>query len=682
MATYKTPDVYVKEISLLPPSVAEVETAIPAFIGYTKKYTHNGKSWLYKPKEVASMLDFVEIFGGGPPIEPTVELDPVTSTVTSVDLGANTYYLYDSLRLFFDNGGGKCYIVSVGEIGDPVDIGDDTKGILKGLKALEKEDEPTMLICPDAVSLSDTNLASFQQQALKQAAKLMDRIAVLDIKNSGDHDADIQNFRDNVGINNLKYGAAYTPWLNTAYPKIVKYRSLTLKKGATTMNFRSLTKDTDIRDYIDSLLQPSINGVNSIKTAVTENATLLGGEDTLQEKFVSLYEDVEAASEAYDAGTPSTLTDLKNAVSALLKFNFDVLTAVGTYYAGLPDPGTDPAVTKYAYKLKNDVPTLGADNGIDDLSQDSQQDHVKALEHADVWSQTPTGYTPATFTTNVNNIFGNGTINSNLNTPLKNEYKALFDAGNHVGIAQKAASAAAAYWGALNGWIAEFTTAATSYEDTFDAGLAEIAGSYKAILGEVANALNDCPPSGAVAGVMAYVDETRGVWKAPANVSLNSVIGPMVLINNEEQEDLNVDVNAGKSVNAIRAFTGKGTLIWGARTLAGNDNEWRYVSVRRFYNMVEESVKKSTYWAVFEPNNANTWIRVKAMIENYLKDKWRDGALMGAVPEDAFFVKIGLGQTMTAQDVLEGRMNVEIGMSVVRPAEFIILKFSHFMKEA
>lgn len=98
--------------------------------------------------------------------------------------------------------------------------------------------------------------------------------------------------------------------------------------------------------------------------------------------------------------------------------------------------------------------------------------------------------------------------------------------------------------------------------------------------------------------------------------------------------------------------------------------------------MVEESVKKSTYWAVFEPNDANTWIKVKAMIENFLTLQWRDGALQGAKPEQAFFVNVGLGTTMTPQDILEGRMNVEIGMAVVRPAEFIILKFSHKLPEA
>jgi phage tail sheath protein FI len=185
------------------------------------------------------------------------------------------------------------------------------------------------------------------------------------------------------------------------------------------------------------------------------------------------------------------------------------------------------------------------------------------------------------------------------------------------------------------------------------------------------------PPSSAVAGVYAATDTNRGVWKAPANVSVANVIEPVVKLTSLKQETLNVDTDSGKSIDALRAFAGKGTLVWGARTLDGNDNEWRYIPVRRFFNMVEESVKKSTYWAVFEPNDANTWVKIRGMIENYLIQKWREGALAGATPKEAFFVKCGLGTTMTSQDILEGRMNVEIGMAVVRPAEFIILKFSH-----
>jgi phage tail sheath protein FI len=214
--------------------------------------------------------------------------------------------------------------------------------------------------------------------------------------------------------------------------------------------------------------------------------------------------------------------------------------------------------------------------------------------------------------------------------------------------------------------------------DPANRGTAQYASAIDAI-----SKLNvELPPSSAIAGVYATTDSNRGVWKAPANVGLNFVMKLAVPVTDEENGYMNIDPTAGKSVNAIRTFTGKGTLVWGARTLAGNDNEWRYVSVRRFFNMVEESCKKASGQFVFEPNDANTWTKVRAMISNFLTNLWRQGALAGAKPEHAFYVACGIGTTMTAQDILEGKMNVEIGMAAVRPAEFIILKFSHKMQES
>jgi uncharacterized protein len=190
------------------------------------------------------------------------------------------------------------------------------------------------------------------------------------------------------------------------------------------------------------------------------------------------------------------------------------------------------------------------------------------------------------------------------------------------------------------------------------------------------------PVSSAVVGVYAQVDSSRGVWKAPANVNINYAIGPTVLITHEDQKDLNVDAKAGKSINIIRTFPGRGpAIIWGSRTLAGNDNEWRYVPVRRFFNMVEESTKNATEQFVFEPNDLNTWTRVKSMIINYLTQQWKAGALQGTTTQEAFYIHVGLNETMTYLDILEGRMIVEIGMAVVRPAEFIILRFMHKMLE-
>ncbi len=205
---------------------------------------------------------------------------------------------------------------------------------------------------------------------------------------------------------------------------------------------------------------------------------------------------------------------------------------------------------------------------------------------------------------------------------------------------------------------------------------------YTKINNEIQKQYVVLPPSPAMAGLYTRVDSNKGVWKAPANESVLSIVGPSIAISNREQENLNVDASSGKSINVIRTFPGYGTLVWGARTMNGNDNEWRYISVRRFFNMVEESVKKSSQWAVFEPNTISTWVKMQAMVENYLYQKWKEGALAGAKPDQAFYVKVGLGTTMDAVDVLEGRMNIEIGMAVARPAEFIVLKFTQLLQQS
>lgn len=206
-------------------------------------------------------------------------------------------------------------------------------------------------------------------------------------------------------------------------------------------------------------------------------------------------------------------------------------------------------------------------------------------------------------------------------------------------------------------------------------------GAYAIIKGKLNSFTILIPPSGAIAGIYATVDNSRGVFKAPANASLSNVIKPAVKINNELQEELNVHPT-GKSVNAIRSFSGKGVLVWGARTLDGNSNEFRYVSVRRFFIFAEESISKAMEGFVFEPNNQSTWVKVKGTIENFLTDQWRAGALAGSTPNQAFFVKIGLGETMTPQDILEGKLIVLVGMATVRPAEFIVLRFTHKLQES
>jgi len=182
-----------------------------------------------------------------------------------------------------------------------------------------------------------------------------------------------------------------------------------------------------------------------------------------------------------------------------------------------------------------------------------------------------------------------------------------------------------------------------------------------------------------MAGVYTTVDNTRGVWKAPANVSLNGVIRPAVNISHDEQEDLNVNPT-GKSVNAIRSFVGKGTLVWGARTLDGNSLDWRYINVRRTLIMFEQSLKLAAKEYVFEANDANTWITIKSMARNFLTGVWRRGGLAGASPDDAFSVHVGLGETMTPEDIREGILRMTILVALTRPAEFIEITFQQQMQ--
>ena len=452
MSNYQTPGVYVEEISKLPASVAQVQTAIPAFIGYTAIQPQTQQAY-----EINSLRDYEALFGGPQQEAYAVTVNDTTGTrsisITPSIVGGNPhslYKMYHSLQLFFQNGGGKCYVISVGDYEAPISKDD----FVDGLSVLEKEDEPTLILFPDATGMTtEQDYYDVVQQALDQAANLGDRFVLVDV-----FDDDVAEMRNKTGTSNLKYGAAYYPHLqtNTVYA---------YDEGAVTITHNVPTGETPLQ---------------------AENLTELEDEDN------ALYNQIR-----------------------------------------------------------------------------------KRLEN------------------------------------------------------------------------------------------------FKVVL----------PPSAPVAGVYARVDRTRGVWKAPANESINGVIGPVLKINNAEQDGLNVDPDGGKSINAIRTFTDKGTLIWGARTLAGNDNEWRFISVRRLYNMIEESLRKSTAWAVFEANNAHTWIRIKSMIRNYLTELWKQGALAGGTADQAFFVNVGLGETMTSVDILEGRMNIEVGMAAVRPAEFIILRFSHKLQE-
>ena len=473
--TFKTPDVYIQEKSVLPPSVVTADTAVPAFIGYTDiAVDSDGNDLTNVPTRVRSMREYESLFGFAEKTEFNVTVNTQSTPPSyTVDSPGLNYQMYHSLQLFFANGGGDCYIVSVGSNGGTTAANTKTAvDIMAGIDKLKAEDGPTLIVPVDTVGLvtepiavdDDDELAEVLETAygnyesvcdhvLAHCAALQDRFALIDVyqKSGGSKisSGDDANFRSNgIGINNLNYGAAYYPYLET------------------TLRYR----------YSDS--------------------------------SVSLSGDLSG--------------------------NLDVQTS----------------------------------------------DH------------------------------------------------------------------------------------------------------YHNILSLLSRQTVTLPPSAAIAGVMATIDHSIGSWKAPANVSLNAVAGPSAKISNSEQADLNVDATAGKSINAIRTFNGKGTLVWGARTLAGNSNEWRYIPVRRLFIQMESDIKRATSYAVFEPNNAITWTKLRTQVESYLTKLWQDGGLAGATAAEAFFVRAGLGETMDEQDILEGRLNITVGAAAVRPAEFVVFTFTHKLQES
>lgn len=555
MATYRTPDVYIEEISTLPPSVAEVSTAIPAFLGYTESVTDaDGNDLTFVPTRINTLLDYTALFGGPNTIQfnatATADNQLISLTKDASDQQHNLYY---SLDHYFKNGGGSCYIVSLGKY--KVKALTDFE---KGLAALEKEDELTLIVLSEATTLSaPKDYYDLCQAALDQCEKLKDRFCIQDVLNS---DTKATAFRGGV-TNNLKYGAAYFPFLNTS------------------INYRY--EETDIK----------ISWNGAVSSPVTKTFTYA------------------------NAVIKLVYTGAANAAPTV-----EVLGGTGDV----------------AFSVAGDKLTIS------NLGTSGKVGSTVATAWA-AWADAAT----SGFTLTV--LDPAGKLTAMTVTPLT-----------------------------ADPVVPASTSGSKTLKDIRDTNTS----LYNAIKTEMTKQRVTLPPSPAVAGVYATVDRTRGVWKAPANVGLNSVISPAVKISAEDQDLLNIDTEGGKSVNAIRSFVGKGTLIWGARTLAGNDNEWRYVPVRRLFNMIEESSKKASAFAVFEPNDASTWLKVKGMLDSYLYGLWQQGALAGSKPEAAYYVHVGLGKTMTTQDILEGRMIIEVGIAAVRPAEFIILRFSHKLQEA
>lgn len=610
-----TPGVYVDEVSTLPPSVAGVSTAVPAFVGYVEKAERNGAGIpLLTPVRITSFLEYQSFFGGPDPQHFKIEIADdatVTPTVRTVkvtkEVPESLFRMYYNLQMYFANGGGPCWIVPVG-VYALANATVDSGALTDGLETLEKVSEPTLLVFPDAVSMGDSAIKTVYEAALGQCELMKNRFVIMDVKQRNtvnpDPVDDGKKFRDNnIGIDYLNYGAAYYPDLNTTLNfginqvliQVEKYQ----KDGTTPANFN---KVRDFNKDVSLAVQETLNALSYLKIATT---TLLKSDAEDVQTIIARVKTAVGAADGV-SGLPAAFTPAGNKIKSIAK-----TTPTN------PNEGelklAEDAAAAFVGATPSDVPNLTTATAL----QSALENLLNALNLA--MSDIVSGYNAPT------TAFLGGNLN--------------YLRGNQPSV------------------YSEVMAAINGYHITLNS-------------------------SGTMAGIYARVDNSRGVWQAPANVGVRNVIGPAALVTNREQGELNVDSLSGKSINVTRNFTGRGTVVWGARTLDGNSNEWRYINVRRLFIYLEESIKRASAFVVFEPNDANTWVGVKGMIEAFLTGVWRDGGLTGATPQEAFFVSVGLGGTMTNTDVLEGRMIIEVGVAAVRPAEFIILRFVHKLQES
>jgi uncharacterized protein len=214
------------------------------------------------------------------------------------------------------------------------------------------------------------------------------------------------------------------------------------------------------------------------------------------------------------------------------------------------------------------------------------------------------------------------------------------------------------------------------------AALLTASATYTQIIEAVLNDANTLPTCGAIAGVYTANDNQNGVWQAPANLPIVGAVDLTLHLSDQQQANLNVDAISGKSVNAIRNFPNQGIVIWGARTLDGNSQDWRYIQVRRTIIYIEQSIKQALQPFVFQSNNSLTWQTAQQMTASFLTGVWQQGGLQGAKAADAFSVTCGLGTTMTARDILDGYMRVSVMVAITHPAEFIVLTFDQQLQSA
>lgn len=594
----RMPGVYTQEIPTLPPTVGVIPSAIPVFIGYTEKAEKKGESLSLKPTRVKSMKEFEDWFGGPEKVTIQVDVDerasnPLKPEARVVKPVTMKFKMYHSMLFYYANGGGPCFIMSVGSYKDAI----SADGLKSGIAPLKKVRDITILVFPDGTSLDDAKYASVITEALSNhCVPMKNRVTVIDVNDTNGEDQSKfeKNFENNMpnDIEIKKYGMAYYPFVDTIF-------SYAYNKDQVTV--RNHLQDLD--PAVATQLKNLTDAIGAARTEQTAAATALAA----VKKDISALTFLKKALEDWNAAQNPAPDNNAQATQ---------LNTIAT------DSGQEiPAAVKE--KLKDPMP-----------------DPVATLGAA---------------------------LTDNTNTKLP--------AATAAADAKKAA-VAAAVTAAGKGVVKDgktFISYSNTSLDVLETANNMIFGKIKDAISQLAVTL---PPCGAVAGIYVRTDVTKGVWQAPANVSVFAGIKPTIEIDDDLHASLNAPTS-GKAINVIRPYPGRGLLVYGARTLAGNDLEWRYVNVRRTFCFIEDSVARAMQDFVFEPNNQQTWIKVRAMIRSFLNRLWKAGGLYGNTPEDAYEVVVGEPESMSVEEMLSGIMRIFIKVAVARPAEFIVLQYEH-----
>jgi len=622
----KTPGVYVVEKNAFPNSVVEVATAVPAFIGYTKFAINGTKPLTGIPWRVSSLAEFIQYFGDAP--KPQFSLTQ-KKDITNLFIAFNVDDGYKNLKKSTD-----AYAVAFA-----------TAFGAAGTAAAAKD-----------------KLAADATQDLKDATEKIRKDAYSKLTELTTDYAVVVN--------------AYLAILTNIGLEAEALKGITDAKNAFDPIYADLKLDVPTKKLSD------LNTANDALTAAvigfdisTANAANKYFELNRTDSY-NLYYNLRlffanGGGPCYIVSVGSYLTDLSeelltSGIDTLLKEQEPTMVLVPEAVSLDVNSCSNiqTAVLKHCGNSMSRVAILDIHNGFKDRKDENGDVVTRFREKIGTdFLDYAAAYYPWL---NTSIVPENELSFLNLSKDNLNDFKNILKS----------------YTPQLTAYIDRIGTSTDERElQTVHKVLYKQNEMYGMLVKEMQGIVNLLPPSAAMAGVYTLTDHTKEVWKTPANTSLSNVISTAVNISYAEQEDLNVPPD-GKAINAIRYFNGEGIKVWGARTLDGNSLEWKYINVRRTMIMLEESIKNASKAFVFDPNVVNTWVIVRSTISNFLNGIWKRGGLAGAAPEDAFSVHVGLGETMTPEDILEGIMRITVLVAISRPAEFIEITFMQQMQKS